>query len=496
MQALMREAKITGTQTISVLENTLRLRNISLDQAAQRTGVPVEDLHKLCIGDATGIKLSTLAVLCSKLDCNPDDVLQVKPQVPPASKIRNGIIRRAWACQSRWMSIVALFFSALISVCFLAGLVSQVNPVDFYVYHYGAGLAAAGENIYAGNIHGTDMPTEGLPFTYTPFAALAFLPLNILTAKTAYFLWSIASALTMGLVLRSLLPLKHRNQPAVVGIVGFIASCSIVMASHIIFGQINVFLMALVLIDIGRNSENRILRFIPRGVLVGIAAAVKLTPALFIVYFVITGQKRAALTSSIAALAVTVVAAFAYPSMSIDFATRVLWNLSDRVSLDGLFSTSGNNSIQGAFAALGDWTAIPAVALTLIAAALGLYAAARVFRRGGNIQAAIVIGLTACMVSPVSWMHHWVYLLPGLMVLWGRGGLRVRNFCLASGLILVATGPNLGDVLFSLNTPVLFPLAIVLRESLLLIGLCIVVLLVQQSHARFTATTLREPVSR
>lgn len=88
MQALMRETKGTETQTVSVLENTLRLRNISLDQAAQRTGVPVEDLHKLCIGDATGIRLSTLAVLCSKLDCDPDDVLQVDPLAPPATKLR------------------------------------------------------------------------------------------------------------------------------------------------------------------------------------------------------------------------------------------------------------------------------------------------------------------------------------------------------------------------------------------------------------------------
>ncbi|GAA2967981.1 glycosyltransferase 87 family protein [Glutamicibacter sp. 287] len=496
MQALMREAKDTETQTVSALENTLRLRNISLDQAAQRTGVPVKDLHKLCIGDATGIRLSTLAVLCSKLDCNPDDVLQVEPKDPPASKLRGGIFRRAWDYQSRWMSIAAVFFSALISVCFLVGLVSQVNPVDFYVYHFGAGLAAAGENIYAGNIHGNDMPAEGLPFTYTPFAALAFLPLNVLTADTAYLLWSIASAMTMGLVMRSLLPSKHRNQPVLVGIVGFLASCSIVMASHIIFGQINVFLMALVLIDVGRNSENRILRFIPRGVLVGVAAAVKLTPALFIVYFVVTGQKRAALNSSMAALTATVVAAFAYPTMSIDFATRVLWNLSDRVSLDGLFATSGNNSIQGAFAALGDWTAVPAQATTLIIAVLGLYAATSIFRRGGNIQAAIVVGLTACMVSPVSWMHHWVYLLPGLLVLWDHGGTKVRNFCLASGLILVATGPNLGDVLFSLNAPALFPLAMVLRESLLLIGVCIVALLVQQAHTRVTGPILNESVSR
>ena len=477
--------------TVTVLEETLINRNISLPEAAHRSQIPLDDLRKLCTGRASAIKLSTLATLCSSLECAPEDVLNVRCRFSPP-KPRFHWLRRAFSFQSSRLTVVALIISSIISVCFLAGVISQVNPVDFYVYHYASASAFAGENIYAGNVQGPNMPAEGLPFTYTPFAALLFLPLNIFSAKIAYLLWAVASALVMGVVLRKLLPLEHRNQPLTIGILGFVASCSIVMASHIIFGQVNVFLMALVLLDIGRPSENRFLSPIPRGMLVGIAAAVKLTPALFIIYFIISRQRQAAIASTLAAITATILAGLVYPRMSIDFATGVLWNLSDRVSLDGFFSTSGNNSIQGALAAVGDWTTTLAVGLTLIVAAFGLYAATHIFRRGGHLQAAIVVGLTACMVSPVSWMHHWVYLLPGLVLLWVHGGGKTKKFCLVSTFILLATGPNLGDVLFALEEPLLFPLAIVFRESLLLMGIVVVVLLFRQARLQKIRHALAE----
>ncbi|WP_426990740.1 glycosyltransferase 87 family protein [Pseudarthrobacter sp. Y6] len=471
-------------RTISVLPETLRRKNISLQQASDLSGIAHEDLQKLSAGDASAIKLSTLAALCSALLCAPEDVLRVQEQAEPAPVEKNSRIRRVVTCQSRALSTVALLVCTVISVWFLAGVVSQVNPVDFYVYHHTAALASVGEHIYAENIQGTVMPAGGLPFTYTPFAALILLPLTLFPAPVAYVLWSGASALIMGAVLRSLLPRQHRHKPFVVGALALAASCSIVMASHIIFGQINVFLMALVLFDVCRNPKNTYLRRLPPGALIGLAAAVKLTPALFIAYFIISGQKRAAIGSALAAFAATVLAAVIYPEMSFDFASRVIWKLSDRVSLNGLFATSGNNSIQGAFAALGDWTSTPALALTLVVAALGLGAATTTYRRGEVVQAAIIVGLTACLASPVSWMHHWVYLLPGLLILWRRGGQKTQIFCYGSAIILLATGPNLGDILLGFDEPFLLPLAIALRESLLLIGLSIIVLLSRRASFR------------
>lgn len=218
--------------------------------------------------------------------------------------------------------------------------------------------------------------------------------------------------------------------------------------------------MALVLFDMCRQQQSGLSRRIPSGVLVGLAATIKLTPALFIVCLIVSRQKRAALGSSLAAVGATLFAFLVYPDMSWDFITHVLWNLSDRVSLDGFFATSGNNSIHGALAAVGKWRSFPALLLAVCLAALGLYAAVGVHRRGKTTQAVILVGLTACVVSPVSWMHHWVYLLPAIIILWREGGPKTRAFCYSSGAILTATGPNLGDVLLDLEQPLLLPLAI------------------------------------
>ena len=61
--------------------------------------------------------------------------------------------------------------------------------------------------------------------------------------------------------------------------------------------------MALVRADVLICVNTRLARFFPRGVLIGIAAAIKLTPALFIVHCVATRQWRVALWSALGALA-------------------------------------------------------------------------------------------------------------------------------------------------------------------------------------------------
>ena len=456
-------------RTESILSELLHRKALTPQQASDLAGIPLGDLNKLMAGNASGIRFSTLAALCSTLQCAPHDILRVqaRPQRTPAVK---ALLRRAITYQSSALSKMALLVSAILGVWFLVAVVSRVNPVDFYVYHYASSLAWAGENIYSGNIRGLDMPPEGLPFTYTPFAALLLAPVSLFPAPAAYLVWSVGSALLMGVVLRQFLPPEYQDRPLIVGSLGLAASATIVMASHIIFGQINVFLMALVLFDVCRPRSKGSGRRIPPGILVGVAAAVKLTPALFIVYFFLSRQKSAAWRSLLAAGGATVLAWVIYPEMSWDFLTRVLWSLSDRVSLDGFFATSGNNSIQGALAALGDWTSFPAALLAIAVAVLGLYGASACYRRGEAAQAAIIVGLAACLVSPVSWTHHWVYLLPGLVILWKQGGRKTRTFCYSAAAVLIATGPNLGDAILSLDQPFLLPLAIILRESLLLIA--------------------------
>ena len=91
-----------------------------------------------------------------------------------------------------------------------------------------------------------------------------------------------------------------------------------IVSAHISFGQVNLVLMALVLLDVTRREDSRFGRWFPRGLLIGVAAAIKLTPALFIVYFVVTKQWRLAIWSSIGFAAATAVAASGGPGSQLD----------------------------------------------------------------------------------------------------------------------------------------------------------------------------------
>jgi alpha-1,2-mannosyltransferase len=57
--------------------------------------------------------------------------------------------------------------------------------------------------------------------------------------------------------------------------------------------------------------------------------------------------------------------------------------------------------------------------LVLAAAALvaGLRLAALAHRRGEEALAMVLCAFTAILISPISWTHHWVWVVPGLVVL-------------------------------------------------------------------------------
>ena len=404
------------------LNRVLEQRRMSVADAARATGVPKADLVKLVRGEADGIRFTTLAAVCTGLDCTPAQLLTDNPRttqhagVPvrrpvhtPSQPAPSGTrwLVRAWAYRSVQGARVSMLVSAAAATAFLLGMVSTVNPVDFLVYRYSSADAWAGVNIYQVNTHGPMLGDDGLPFTYTPMAALALLITAIGSPLAAFLGWSVATAALSVAVLYRLMPVSWRERPLPVGLLTLWGLCNIITASHLIFGQINVFLMVLVLFDLTRgvpareNPGARSSRWVlPVGVLTGIAAAIKLTPALFIVHLWVTGQYRAARTSTLTAAGATFIGFTIYPQLSWDFFTATLWSLSDRVSLNGFFATSGNQSIHGALAAVGPWTSHLALALTGVIVLAGLAAAATAHRSGRIWEAALIIGLTACLPMP------------------------------------------------------------------------------------------------
>ena len=170
------------------------------------------------------------------------------------------------------------------------------------------------------------------------------------------------------------------------------------------FGQVNAILMLLVLVDVLRPERRW------SGVLVGIAAGVKLTPLVFVVLLVVVGQ-RAAAARAVAAFAATVVVGLvAFPGAASYWTDGLLDP--GRVGPPAL---AHNQSVSGALTRVLDpppptvlWLAV-AVPL-----AAGVLLVARAWwRRGDRALAACLGALAMLLASPVSWSHHWVWAVPG-----------------------------------------------------------------------------------
>jgi alpha-1,2-mannosyltransferase len=176
------------------------------------------------------------------------------------------------------------------------------------------------------------------------------------------------------------------------------------------WGQINILLMALVLLDLTRPAHARF-----RGFGVGLAAGIKLTPLIFLPYLLITKQWRAA-AWAVAVFGATLVVGFAvFPSDSITFlpAHGQVGPVSDHANI--VF----NQAVTGPLARAAHRGLPPqplAIILELVLAAAGLLLARRAHNRGEELLALLLVGLTGCAVSPISWAHHWVWFAP--LVVW------------------------------------------------------------------------------
>ena len=207
--------------------------------------------------------------------------------------------------------------------------------------------------------------------------------------------------------------------------------------SNFAFGQINVVLMTLVIADcVPRRTPW------PRGLLLGLGIALKLTPAVFLLYFLLRRDRRAVVTS-LASIAAATLAGFALAwHDSWQYWTHTVRN-TDRI---GSASLNTNQNMAGTLARLGlsDHAAVPAVGgRCLLVLALTVWAARRVLRAGEPVMAVICVALFGLVVSPVSWSHHWVWVLPTVLVTavlaWRRRNVALALLSAAGVALMVWT---------------------------------------------------------
>jgi alpha-1,2-mannosyltransferase len=293
--------------------------------------------------------------------------------------------------------------------------------IDLMVYR------AEGETVRAGgDLYALRTTEAHLPTTYPPFAALLFTPLTLLDTSAVRTLATAGNlALLVVFVALSLRLVDHARVESVWWASAAAVWCEPVWTT-VRYGQINLLLGVLVLWDLTRRPWHRW-----AGVGIGLAAAIKLTPALFAVFLLVTGVVayprrgpggpwlRHARGAGVTFAGATLLAASALPYDSWRFWSRMVFE-TGRV---GLVEDTANQSLRGVLARLlhttqpGLWW----VAAAAVTGSLGLGVAVAAELRGRRAWAVTACAVTALLISPVSWSHHWVWCVPMVLILGTRG---------------------------------------------------------------------------
>ncbi|MGW1679454.1 glycosyltransferase family 87 protein [Saccharopolyspora sp. NPDC002376] len=331
-------------------------------------------------------------------------------------RLRDFVTRRSRAIIAVSVPLLVVSF-VLLLVMRRAGL-DHNSAIDYQVYRWAVHTWLSGGDIM--NSAPTVSIGRVLPWVYPPFALIPLLPFALLPFVAGLAALYVVDMLAIGaalyLVTRHLWPAVERRGAFAVAIavLPWTLFLEPVYASFGL-GQINIALMGLVIVDCLTPNPRW-----PRGLLIGIAAAIKLTPAAFLLFLLFRKEFRAAVTAVVTAA----------------FGTLVGFALNYQASVEYWFGkgpahgVSGsafhtNQSIMGGLARLelapsvqnGLW-----LLLSLACAAVVAYAV----RRTEPALAVVANGLLALLVSPTSWSDHWVWCAPALLVMLGYS-VRLRS---------------------------------------------------------------------
>ena len=330
----------------------------------------------------------------------------------------------------------------------LAFAFSRGVPNDFRVYLGGARTLLEGGPLY-------DLTIGGWGFTYPSFAGVLFMPLLLLPVRLAFLTWQtvgVASLIALSWTIAKCLPqLAGRSRPDRFGtwtltLCVFAASLTFeTVTENFEYGQINVLLAALVLMDTALFTRQQ-------GVLTGLSAGTKVTPGLFMVFMVTTGRWRD-LARATVALAATLLVGIAFgTSQVVRYWTLELFD-TGRV---GDTARVSNGSLRGVVerTVAEDYATLVWVSLAVVALVVGLWIATRWWPRDRWLRPAL-LGVTGLLVSPMSWPHHWIWVVP-LAASLGALALRAHD-CdqnrRAAWLLIAEPGPALRHTCPPLGLP-------------------------------------------
>jgi alpha-1,2-mannosyltransferase len=329
------------------------------------------------------------------------------------------------------MAAVALFLLAVAGYALLVHASPQYywQQIDAAVYR-DDGIAVRNQPTM---LYALKLGPAKLPFIYTPFAALLFAA----GSGVSFATWQVGLAvLTIGLLpVVTYLSLGLAGRPA--GLARAAAAFAIAavglwlepVAMTLFYGQINLVLLALVVGDLALPD-----RIKGKGIGIGLATGIKLTPFVFIPYLLFTRRVKAAAVGALT-FAVTVGLGF----VLLPHASAAYWGGqfarlgSDHFHLD-------NQSLNGVILRLthaGPHAHAYWQVAAVVVGVAGLATSILASRRGHELLGLVACAATGLLASPISWSHHYVYVVPALVLAaYGprRLGYRILGAALVVGL--------------------------------------------------------------
>jgi alpha-1,2-mannosyltransferase len=331
------------------------------------------------------------------------------------------------AGRGRGLLLAGLVVSALALGAYLAAIathpaIAMLKGFDLSVYLDGGGLARHSP----GTLYDWSLPGHsGIKFTYTPFAALVFAVLSFVSLRTlediAVVVSLAALAGTLWIAFRELGVAAGRTRWGATLLLAGACLWLQPVQRALYLGQVELVLMVLITWDMCQPDRRRL-----KGAGVGLAAAIKLVPLIFLLYLLLTRRFRAAAVAAGVFLA-TIVAGFAVlPHASVKWWLHAYFWQAGRT---GFVGVSSNQSLRGTLTRFAGSVAHgqPVWYLAgIVVGVLGLAAAVLLHRAGRTFEGLMTCALTGLLVSPISWDHHWVWIAPGLAVL-AVAGVRARD---------------------------------------------------------------------
>lgn len=291
-----------------------------------------------------------------------------------------------------------------------AVLLSRHHLVDFEVYRMG-GQHVLGSGLYTSHV---TVSTGNLLFTYTPLAAMLFWPFSHLPTGVGQDIWDITNVVVLTALIAVSSAAAHRRP--LMRSDWHLALISLAPMGLLLWpvrydfklGQIDIVLVLMIVTDLTIGISWRGKR-LPQGVLVGLAAAIKLTPLIFVPFLLVTRQWHAAKNTALTFMAAT--------GLMMALAPRSSWNYFTKYAFDvrriGDSSITNNQTLRATLARAGLAHSHAVVDLLLVVVlCAGVALAALAFHRSSTLLGVLLCAATGLLVSPISWEHHYVWCVP------------------------------------------------------------------------------------